>query len=212
MKNTVKFLALAFVAGALMLTACKKDNNSDENTPGTTVAVNFDGTQLPIGYTYAICMPTTAKGTDYDFNLTAANKGAINGDYIDLTMPYTDMLFDNANRDRDIVWKMGAGKAWGIDALDLFKNRSYEVEDYIYGDWTIAEDRDLIAFDVNEFDATSLSMTFTTTASMLSMDEYMDESMPAMEDCTHKNLTINVGNLVFSTISAKDVLTKRIVK
>ena len=45
MKNTFKFLALAFVAGALMLTACKKDN--EDPTPGTTVAVNFDGCKGP---------------------------------------------------------------------------------------------------------------------------------------------------------------------
>lgn len=82
MKNTFKFLALAFVAGALMLTACKKDN--EDPTPGTTVAVNFDGAQLPNGYTNAMSVATDSKSASFDFYMISAKDGKISGQNITL--------------------------------------------------------------------------------------------------------------------------------
>lgn len=211
MKNTFRFLALAFVAGALMLTACKKDN--DDPTPGTTVAVNFDGAQLPNGYTNAMSVATDSKSVEYDFYMMTAKNGKINGQEIELTLPYTEMQFDNANRDFDDIWKMKHGDKWGIDALDLCKDQEgYTIEGKDYGEWTI--DGDLIAYDVTEFDATTMNISYSTTASMASMKEYMEDETESirLSECTHKNITVNVSNLNFPVLAKKAALTKKIVK
>lgn len=211
MKNTFKFLALAFVAGALMLTACKKDN--DDPTPGTTVAVNFDGSQLENGYTQAMAVVTDNKAVEYDFYMMTAKNGKINGQEIELTLPYTEMQFDNANRDYDLVWKMKHGDKWGIDALDLCKNqKGYTIEGVDYGEWTI--DGDLVAYEVSEFDATTMNMSYKTTAQMAWMKEYMEDPTETITlgECTHKNITVNVNNLSFPVMAKKSALIKKIVK
>lgn len=210
MKNTVKILGLALIAGTLMFTACKKDSTE---TAGTTVAVSFDGSQLPNGYTRAMAVTTDEKGTSYDFMMLTAKDAKINGQYLDITLPYTEMQMDNANRDFDDVWKMKHGDKWGIDALDLCKDREgYEIEDVTYGEWTI--DGSLVSYDVNEFDATTMNMSYSTVAPMASMTEYMEDTTYTITlgECTHKNITVNVSNLTFPVMTTKSILTKRVVK
>ena len=117
------------------------------------------------------------------------------------------------NRDFDDIWKMKHGDKWGIDALDLCKDQEgYTIEGKDYGEWTI--DGDLIAYNVTEFDATTMNMSYSTTASMASMKEYMEDEAESirLSECTHKNITVNVSNLNFPVLAKKAALTKKIVK
>lgn len=197
MKNTFKFLAIAFAAGALMLCACKKDKDSDPaNKPLATVACVFGSEQLPVTFHEAYAINALSKAKTFDFALTAASSASIVGQHYEMKYPYSQVFFDNADREMTEVWKVNKKDDWGVDDMNLFKERGYVVDDYEYGDYTIAEDRDLVAFKVNEFDATSMDMSFSLTASMISVAEWVENEYDD-EACAHTNMTVSASNLNF---------------
>lgn len=185
MKNTLKIMGLALLAGSLMLAACEKENE-EEPTPSATVAVNFDGNQQAIGW-------FNCASNEADFLLEAAQ--SLDGE--DVNLPYLYHQFDN--------YGGAKGKAeWTNDDLEFYENEAVEYDGDEYGDWIEEETKD---FTVSDFDANSLQMSYNNTSVMASMKDLVDGI--DMDSCRRADITIKVSDVKFVLDANKASFHKR---
>ncbi len=184
MKKTIKFFALMAVAGAMVFTGCKKDDEETTET-GTTLTVNFNGGNKPV----TIFAAVTDNACEY-FEMLGYNDVA--------TL---------SNRTNLVAWGDAAkGSMWSIDEddfnddersyLGFSTNKEYMVEGL--DEWLFSEATD---FSVNEFDATSLTLTTTMKAEMASYFEYSLGTEPA--DCSVADIIITAKNLSLTPTDEK---------
>lgn len=183
MKNTLKIMGLALLAGSLMLSACKK--NEEEEV--ATVVVTFDGEQQGIGW-------HSCASNEKDFLMEAAKE--LNGN--DVVLPYVYHQFDNYGGAN------AKGNKWANDDLEFYQNEVVVWDSVEYGDWIEEETK---SFDVDEFDANTLMLTYTNNSTMASMKDLVDGI--DMDSCRRADISIKVDNVKFTLDNSKGRFHKR---
>lgn len=174
MKNTFKLMGLALLAGTLMFTACKKDNE-ETPAPAQTFSVNFNGQMCPMSYVVA----STDDAFDYFMVLGATDTIAMN-----------NLTIMSAFKDLE-----DAKAKWTKDDVDIMYCSSIEratidPELGLFGEYMTES---VSKFTHESFDATKLTLTTSATATLASFWEYNQGT--AMEECTRANITISASNI-----------------
>lgn len=174
MKNTFKLMGLALLAGTLMFTACKKDEEEPVK-PAQTFSVNFDGKMCPMGFVEA------ATDKDFDFFLVA---GATD------TVEMSNLTIMSAFKDLE-----NAKAKWTTDDVDIMYSSTIEraIIDPEFGIIGEYMTESVSEFTHEAFDATKLTLTTSATATLASYWEYLHD-VPE-EECTRANITVSANNI-----------------
>lgn len=196
MKNTFKIAALALLAGAMMFTGCKKDDDENIVTPGATVAVNFNGNQVAIDSYEAV----TDSVFDF-FGLVAANVQAKTNITV-MQAGFTPTK--KTSMDLYSVWYASTLEKADFDE-EIFEWMGNEAIAEYFGiqNW-------ISNFSYNEFDATSLTLTTNMTATMVNYDLYDPENPEATTMMAP--ITVNANNVPLSYNDEESYLKKGILK
>ena len=198
MKKTFKFMALAMVAGAMMFAGCKKDdddntanNGGNNNNPDATpeVIVTFDGTA------HSLAMVGAEFTTDYNWCQM------IGYDDMNLTNR-TQLIVDG---EMDDAAKSTFVKPWNMTAAQFNDSYSYlgyssdvnkmttETEDGVTYSMDEYMHQSVNSLNISEFDATTLKMNASLSATMASYYEYANGT--AIDQVTRKNLALSIVNI-----------------
>lgn len=180
MKNTLKIMGLALIAGSMMLAGCKKDKEP--------LTVTFSGEEQNLGW-------HNCASNEVDFLLEAAN-ALTDSDAV--VLPYLYHQFDNNGGAK------GDKYNWVNDDLEFAELGYVMYEDYEWSDWVEEETTD---FTVDEFDANTLTLSYTNTSVMASMKDLADGNEP--ENCRHRDLIIEVNDMKFVLDNSKASFHKR---
>lgn len=185
MKNIFKLLAIAFVAGGMMV-ACGNNNGDDpdpepEPEPVAAWAANFDGASIDIqALAGASCgYQSSQDGTQYYiWNFQAANK-------VEGTTVYFPYLVNYMQGE--------SASEFAVADLELFKDTYYELSGYPYGDWQYYSTNSV---NCSKMDLTKHMLSYTLNATMWSLTD-MVNGVESQDDCTQKPLALTVSNVTF---------------
>ena len=174
MKNTFKLMGLALLAGTLMFTACKKDEETPA-APAQTFSVNFNGQMCPMGYVEA------ATDEAFDYFMVA---GATD------TVVMNNLTIMSAFKDLE-----DAKAKWTTDDVDIMYCSTIEraIIDPEYGIMGEYMTEKVSEFTHETFDATKLTLTTSATATLASYWEYTQGTDP--DDCSRANITVSASNI-----------------
>lgn len=171
MKNTFKVLGLALLAGAMMFTACKKDE--ENNAPAATVSVNFNGQLQSINSYEAY----TDDKTEW-FEIIAAN----------VVDSVTVNNLSSLDASTDNLYKGNDWEVWEMTFTSTPSKIVYDPEEgETYPEWMNAEDETIT---VSAFDATAMTVSTTASATMGSMYEFFTH-----DDLVYAPMTISANNM-----------------
>ena len=201
MKKTIKFFALALIAGSLMFAACgEKDNKSDNNQQEqpnpepqpqpdpeadtvASIVVIFDENVADLGIYNAIIDDAQ---NPYIFGLVAVGKDAETG-AAKLPQFQVGFQFDNE-----------AENKWAVNYIQYSENAEHYNAmrtanpnnpcEYVY--------KTINAFQFTKFETSPVMVSFDADITMQSLYEYMVEGV-AEEDVTTKPLLVRVQNFRF---------------
>ncbi len=177
MKKTIKFFALMAVAGAMVFTGCKKDDEENaEAVNAETLQITFDGRVVPMGW-----FDATFDGEYAQIEAAAAHMSK--GSLENFTLPYAQVQFTQQ---------------------DIFNAYYSEHANRIYDnvcEWAYDEDLPQ-SFQLNGFDATTLTLE-SAIASMTMYDYYAYMNDEA--DVDEKVMTATATNITLTSTNGKKV-------
>jgi hypothetical protein len=197
MKKAFKFMALALMAGALVV-ACSKDNDNDNSNPDpnpgqSSYSLTFGGQALDVAGYYS-----AAHGDVQGYHMwlfQCAQKAE--GDQV--FFPYYVAYFLGASKTEAQVYD-----------IELYKETYLQdANGNMYGDWQLDK---MNSLNCTAMDATTGVVSLVANASMYDLDEYVTilnelagegqvtEEMQnqAIEETTHQNVVLTLSNITFT--------------
>ena len=182
MKKTIKFFALMAVAGAMVFTGCKKDDEETTEAVKTeTLQITFAGHVVPMGWFDATFNGQRA-------TIEAATAHMSKGSLENFTLPYARLEFTKNAHDEGEIYN-----AYYCE----HRNRIYDNT----CEWAY-DDEGPQSFQLNGFDATAL--TFESAIASMTMYDYYAQEMN--EDVIGEEImTATATNITLTRTDAKKV-------
>lgn len=180
MKNIFKFMGLALVAGSLLFTACKKDENDTTDTtpanptPANTYTLTWDGQAQELAFAQGLTNGTSL----WAFQAARAAEGN------SVSFPYFVVYMSGADAASMEIYP---------DYTEAYIETYYSDGQSNYGDWQYDSTEDL---DVTALDATNRTMSAKIAVSMYSLTDYMDSTIAEGAERT-TTLAINLNEYEF---------------
>lgn len=184
MKNMFKMMGVALLAGAMLFTACKKDEETTTTTPAEIadgVTVNFGGATWTSNTATAVVannhLQITAYKTVGQFPgiqiRTNAQEGTVSG---------------NVTEDENamLVWSPLQEEAY------VYYNATEQTDGL--GDWLPLT----YTVKVTKFDATNLKISAAVDAQLFDYKSWSNDDVNLITDAAKKTLTATFGNITFA--------------
>lgn len=178
-----KMMGVALLAGAMLFTACKKDEETTTTTPAEIAdgaTINFDGATWTSNIATAVTQNNVLQITAYKVQgqypgiqvKTTAEEGTVNGTVAENADDY-GLTFDPVNT-----------------AVNYFAAEMVES----YGDWEPLT----YTIKVSKFDATNFKLTAEVSAQMFNYKSYYNDEVTSINNAAKKNLTATFGNITLA--------------
>ncbi len=197
MKNIFKFMGLALVAGSLLFTACKKDENDTTDTtpaePQTTANVTFKGQTWEVGATNTNTQYVEQYGIMYE-RLYKVQQQLPYVDIMHSVQPgtYTSEAIIETNEEEGYTYvdSYTGMQDMGLYAVEYGEQQQVQGSQSASGDWGLLNG----SLKLTAFEISSLTASMELTATMYDFYSWAYALVDNVEDAETADLSVVLNN------------------